>query len=155
MKRIICASLALSAVVLVGVSPAAGDAKSDLEALQGTWELSYFERDGKEVKLENVTKLTFTDDKFVVKRGDEIVSAGTFKLDPSKKPKESETTYNDGPDKGKTFKGIYQIEGDTEKFCRAGLPNGERPTEFKTKPDSGQVLSVYKRVQKPTQLLKK
>jgi uncharacterized protein (TIGR03067 family) len=154
MKKLIFASLVLSAVVFVGLSAAADDAKSDLAALQGTWELSYFEQDGKEVKLENVTKLTFTDDKFVVKRGDEIVAAGSFKLDPSKKPKACETTYNDGPDKGKTFKGIYQIEGDTEKFCRAGLPSDERPTEFKTKPDSRQVMSVYKRVQKPKQTLK-
>src|SRR5262249_34709843 len=116
MNKLICASLALFTVALVGVSEAADDAKSDLEAIQGTWELSYFEQDGKEVKLENVTKLTVTDNKFVVKRGDETVAAGTFKFDPSKKPKASETTYTEGPDKGKTFKGIYQIEGDTEKF---------------------------------------
>jgi uncharacterized protein (TIGR03067 family) len=146
---------ALLAVGVVGLNAAADDAKTDLEALQGTWELSAFERDGKEVKLEDVTKVTFTVDKFVVKRGDEVVAAGTFKLDPSKKPKVCDTTYTDGPDKGKTFKGIYQIDGDTEKFCRAGLPSGERPTEFKTKPDSGQVLSVYKRLQKPKQMPKK
>src|SRR5262245_10325123 len=155
MKRLICTSLALSVVALVGVSTAADDVKSDLEAIQGTWELSSFERDGKDVKLEDVTKVTFTDDKFVIKRGDAIVAAGTFKLDPSKKPKACETTYTEGPDKGKTFKGIYQIEGDTEKFCRAGLPSDERPTEFKTKPNSGQVMSVYKRVQKPKETLKK
>jgi uncharacterized protein (TIGR03067 family) len=150
MKKLNCGLWALLAVAVVGLNAAADDAKSDLEALQGTWELSSFERDGKAVKLEEVTKVTFTDEKFVVKRGDEVVAAGTFKLDPSKKPKACETSYTEGPDKGKTFKGIYQIEGDTEKFCRAGLPSGERPTEFKTKPDSGQVLSVYKRAPKQT-----
>ena len=69
----------------------------------------------------------------------------TVKLDPTKKPKASETTYTEGPDKGKTFKGIYEIDGNTVKFSRAGAPDDERPTEFKTKPGSVQFVSVYKR----------
>src|SRR5262245_32645451 len=140
-----CSVVALLAVVLVGSNATADDAKDDLKALEGTWDLIYFERDGKEVKLQKDTKAINTGDKFVVKRGDEVIAAGTMKLDPSKKPKASETTYTEGPDKGKTFKGIYQIDGDTVKFCRAGSPDAERPTEFKTKPDSGQFVAVYKR----------
>ena len=133
------------AVVIVGCNATADDAKEDLKTLQGTWDLIYFERDGKEVKLQNDIKAINTGDKFVVKRGDQVIAAGTMKLDPSKKPKASETTYTEGPDNGKTFKGIYQFDGDTTKFCRAGSPDGERPTEFKTKPDSGQFVAVYKR----------
>lgn len=124
----------------------ADEAQDDLKAMQGTWELTHFERDGKEVKLQASTKAINTGDKFVVKRGDEIVAAGSFKFDATKKPKASETTYSEGPDKGKTFKGIYQIDGDTMKFCRAGSPEDERPTEFKTKPGSKQVSAAYKRV---------
>ena len=131
-----------------GLGVRAEDAKDDLEAMQGTWELTYFERDGMEVKLQASTKAVNTGDKFVVKRGEEIVAAGSFKFDATKKPKASETTYSEGPDKGKTFKGIYQIDRDTMKFCRAGSPEGERPTEFKTKPGSKQFSAVYKRVKK-------
>jgi len=140
-----CSMVAVLTLALVGCNATAGDAKDDLKALQGTWDLIYFERDGKEVKLQKDTKAINTGDKFVVKRGDEVIASGTMKLDPSKKPKASETTYTEGADKGKTFKGIYQIEGDTVKFCRAGSPDDDRPTEFKTKPGSGQFAAVYKR----------
>jgi uncharacterized protein (TIGR03067 family) len=69
-----------------------------------------------------------------------------MKLDPSKKPKASETAYTQGPDQGKTFKGIYQFDGDTVKFCRAGSPDDATPTEFKTKAGSGRFLAVYRRI---------
>src|SRR5437764_1855170 len=141
--KLACYAAAMLAVVLLGRNTMADDAKDDLKALQGTWELIYFERDGKEVKLQNDTKAINTGNKFVVKRGEQVIAAGTIKLDPSKKPKASETTYTEGADKGKTFKGIYQIDGDTIKFCRAGSPDAERPTEFKSKPDSGQFVAVY------------
>lgn len=124
---------------------AAGDAKSELE---GTWDLVYFERDGKEVKLQSETKSIFSGDKFVVKRGDQVIAGGTFKLDPSKKPKTLDATYTEGSDKGKTFKSIYQLDGDMLKFCRAGSPDEDRPTEFKTKPDSGQFVSGYKKAKR-------
>ena len=140
-----CGVVALLTLALLGCNATADDAKDDLKALEGTWDLIYLERDGKEAKLQNDTKAINTGDKFVVKRGDEVIAAGTMKVDPSKKPKASETTYTEGPDKGKTFKGIYQIEGDSVKFCRAGSPDDDRPTEFKTKPDSGQFVAVYKR----------
>jgi uncharacterized protein (TIGR03067 family) len=145
MRLVICTLVAVLTVALVGLDATADDAKDDIKALQGTWDLIYFERDGEEVKLQNDTKAINTGDWFVVKRGDQVIAAGTMKVDPSKKPKASEATYTEGPDKGKTFKGIYQFDGDTVKFCRAGSPNDERPTEFKTKPDSGQFVAVYKR----------
>lgn len=121
------------------------DAKSELE---GTWHLVYFERDGKELKVQGETQSMFTGDKFVVKRGDKVIAAGTFKLDPSKKPKTLDAAYTEGPDKGKTFKSIYQIDGDLLKFCRAGTPDEDRPTEFKTKPESGQLVSRYKKAER-------
>ena len=52
----------------------------------------------------------------------------------------------EGPDKGKTFKGIYELDGDSSKFCRAGTPEQERPTEFKTKAGTGALASAYKRL---------
>src|SRR5690348_8951826 len=98
--RQVCGVLAVVALELLGCSVLAEDAKDDLKALQGSWDLIYFERNGKEVKVQNDTKAINTGDKFVVKRGDQVVAAGTMKLDPSKKPKASETTYTKGPDKG-------------------------------------------------------
>jgi uncharacterized protein (TIGR03067 family) len=140
-----CGAMIILTSALVCYSVMADDAKDDLKAMEGAWDLTYFERDGKEVKLQGGTQAINTGDKFVVKRGDQVVAAGTMRLDPRKKPKASETTYTEGPDKGKTFKGIYQLDGDTMKFCRAGSSEDDRPSEFKTKPGSGQFMAVYKR----------
>jgi uncharacterized protein (TIGR03067 family) len=132
-------------LALNGCHATADDAKDDLRSIQGAWDLVYFERGGEEVKLLNDTKSINTGNKFLVKRGEEIIAAGTMKLDSSKTPNASETTYTEGADKGKTFKGIYQIDADTVKFCRAGSPDDDRPTAFQTKPGSEQFVAVYKR----------
>jgi uncharacterized protein (TIGR03067 family) len=121
----------------------AADKTSDFD---GTWELTYFEREGKEVKLQSSTRWINGKGKFIVQRGDEVIAAGTSKLDPTQKPKALDITYTDGPDKGKTFKGIYEVDGDTVKFCRAGSSDDPRPSEFKTKAGSRDFVSVYKRV---------
>jgi uncharacterized protein (TIGR03067 family) len=120
----------------------AEDAKSELE---GTWNLVSVERDGRAIRPQTNLKMITTGDKFVLKAGDEVVVAGTIKLDPSKKPKTVDTTYTEGPNKDQTLKGIYEVDGDTAKFCRAGAPDQDRPTEFKIKAGSGGLLSVYKR----------
>jgi hypothetical protein len=43
--------------------------------------------------------------------------------------------------------GIYELDGDTVKFCFGG-PGKERPTEFTTKEGSMRTLSVWKRDKK-------
>ncbi len=130
---------------LAGFAGCQGRTADDAKELDGTWEQVFVEQHGNEVKPQKDIKLIITGDKFVIKVDDKVVAAGTSKRDPSKKPKAFDSTYTEGPEKGKTFKGIYQREGDTVKFCRAGSPDDERPTEFKTKADSGGFVSAYKR----------
>ncbi len=132
------------AITILAVSQirAAEDGKTELE---GTWDMVSLERDGKEVKPQKNTKAIFTGDKFVIQVGDKVIAGGTFKVDATQKPKATDAKYTEGPDKGKSFKGIYQIDDDTLKFCRAGSPDQKRPTEFKTKADTGAMASVYKR----------
>ena len=50
-----------------------------------------------------------------------------LKLDPAKKPREMDITYDDGPNKGKTHHAIYALEGDTLTICRHQQPGRERP----------------------------
>lgn len=130
------------AMLLVSQGRTADDSKSEFE---GTWDLVSVERDGKERPVEKGTQMVTTGNKFVVKAGDKVIVAGTFKFDASKKPKTVDVTYTEGPDKGKTIKGIYAVEGDTARFCRPGTAEQERPTEFKTKEGTGGLASVYKR----------
>ena len=53
----------------------------------------------------------------------------------------------DGPNKGKTIKTIYKIDGDTVTLCYE-LGGDGRPTKFESKPESKQFLVVYKREKK-------
>ena len=72
---------------------------------------------------------------------------GTQILDPSKQPKATDVTVTEGPDKGKTFLGIYELTADDFKVCFAA-PGKARPTEFTAKEGSGQLLQLWRREKK-------
>ena len=123
---------------------------NDLKAIQGTWNLIGLEVNGKPLgdSVRGVgLKLMFKDDKvaFQGKSADKAAPLeGVFKIDPTKKPKEIETTV--GKD---TELGIYDLDGDNLKVCiaRAGVT---RPTKFETKEGDGVRLFILKReVEKP------
>jgi len=144
-----CRCLLIGGVVFL---LAAGDAdeavKKELARFEGTWKFISIETE-KEKITEEVLKhprLKIMGDKFTVT--DENTSyGGTFKIDPAKKPKTIDVSYTDGPEKGKTSLGIYELEGDTYKLCID--PEGKsRPTEFAAKPGSGYYLEVLKREKK-------
>jgi len=144
------------AIIVVGLLVAADfpkDAatKKDFDALQGTWVLVSGERDGKKLSEETAknTKLAVAGFKFLFVEGGEIgtASEGMFTLDATKKPKQTDSTATKGPDKGKVFLGIYDIEGDMHKVCFAP-PGKERPKEFSSKEGSGHIFQVWKREKK-------
>jgi uncharacterized protein (TIGR03067 family) len=131
--------------VLLGGFAVAAEGDKDLDKLQGTWVRVSVERNGKMVPAEELknSKLTLKGDKYTLEEGKETRS-GTFKLDSGKTPKTLDIISDAGPNKGKTLKGIYKIEGDTFTYCVAG-PDKDRPTEFSAKEGSGHTLLVNKR----------
>ena len=66
----------------------------------------------------------------------------TMKFDRSKSPVQSELTITEGFMAGQTVYQISRIEGDVFITCFGA----ERPKEFKSKPGSGHILSVWIRV---------
>ena len=142
MKRYVL--LALAAGLLVG----ADDAKDELKKLEGTWTMASGEKDGKALAEQTIkgAKLVFKGGQHDVKVGDDIFK-GTHKVDPSQKPKTIDATDTDGPFKGKTVYGIYEVDGDTFKVCFAA-PGKDRPKEFSTKSGTGHILHVWKREKK-------
>jgi len=130
-------------IALVMTAAQAGD----LETLQGTWKLSAWQADGKQLSEEHVEggKLVLDGDHFTVTLPGKATSTGTQKLDPTKQPKTIDITEEGGPNKGKTCLGVYEIDGD--EFRVAFAPSGKpRPTAFATAPESGQWLHVWTRV---------
>ena len=125
------------------------DVEKELKKFQGTWTFESVEAGGKKAppdELKGLT-ITFAGDKFTVKKGDELIQAGTQKIDPSKSPKTIDVRMTEGLNKGAVMLGIYEIDGDTLKVCFD--PQGKkRPTEFKSAPGSENFVNVHKRVKK-------
>jgi RNA polymerase sigma factor (sigma-70 family) len=124
---------------------AADKPKTDKENLQGTWMVVAMEEKGEkkaeeEVKDKNA-EMFFAGDKVTLPvHWAEDQEAG-YKLDPAKKPKQIDFLVG----KGKTLKGIYELEGDTWKLCVEMEPDGKRPTEFSTKEGTTHLLVVLKK----------
>jgi uncharacterized protein (TIGR03067 family) len=142
MKTAILALFASS--FLLGTDPT-DDAKSDQKKLQGKWTVTSAVLDGNEIPKDQFKgTLVHTDNKYSWTSGEGQGGSGTFKLNPSKKPKAMDCVPSDGPLKGQTVEEIYEIDGDNLKICLA-LPGTQRPTEFKSDPGSGLWLFTYKR----------
>jgi uncharacterized protein (TIGR03067 family) len=118
---------------------------AELKKFEGTWKFVSVEVEGDEVPEER-----FADDRLVIKGRQFRSSAGgktnhgVFKIDPTAKPKTIDLTFTDGPGKDQTQKGIYELEGDTQKICFS-LPGRPRPTEFVSKADSRLMIQVLER----------
>jgi len=126
----------------------AADAKDDQKKLDGTWVLVSGDTDGVKVAEPVIksSKLVFKGDEHTVTVGD-VVMKGTQKLDPSKKPAAIDIMDTDGPFKGKTLLGIYELSDDTFKVCIAS-PGKDRPKEFSTKDGSAHIFHVWKKEKK-------
>jgi uncharacterized protein (TIGR03067 family) len=125
--------------------------KGDLDKLAGTWLTVSLVNNGKTLVDEKnppkegpATKLAYDGNKWMIKVGDKTVASGIFKIDATKTPKEIDIFDESGVKNDKTKLGIYELDGDTYKFCLvpAGKP---RPTEFTSKEGSGHSLGVSKR----------
>lgn len=144
-------SLVLTAVLSVSGATAADDPKNDHERLEGTWKVVSSVIDGQPVPAERLKDMRVIhghhkDGKheFAVKKGDEVQSRGVVTHEEDKKPKVFDVTYTEGLNKGKTFHGIYEVEGDTLKLCWS-MMGEDHPKEFASKAGSKTTLRVYKK----------
>lgn len=134
----------LSFAVVFALPVLARAAEDDAKAMEGTWVLESAELAGKPLAgdASKSIKLTMKDGKYTVVA--ESPDHGTVTIDSTKKPKTMDIAGTDGPNKGKKFLAIYEIQGDTLKICY-DLSGKERPTEFKSKEKTQLFLVTYKR----------
>ena len=123
--------------------------QSDLAKLHGTWTMVSGERGGAALpdSMIKTGKRVCKDDEVTVEVGGMVIVHATVKLDATTNPKSIEYHVISEDPKGLVQLGIYEITGDTVKFCFAN-PDKERPTGFTTKAGSGWTSSVWKRNKK-------
>jgi uncharacterized protein (TIGR03067 family) len=139
----------LAAGVLIGAGESGDDqGKKELEKLQGTWRYVSFEIDGNKMPEEKVKKITITcnGEKWVIREGDKVSTAGTHKLDATKEPHEIDWVFTQGEARGATLRGIYEFKGDTIRLCFSDPQGKERPKSFTAGP--GQFVAVIRREKK-------
>src|SRR6476620_5241726 len=100
--------------------------KSDQEKLRGTWLTVSLVTNGKTLVTDKTppaagpeTKLVYDGDKWKIQVGDQVVASGKFKVDATKSPKAIDIFDETGVKNEKTKLGIYELNGDTYKYCLA------------------------------------
>jgi uncharacterized protein (TIGR03067 family) len=128
--------------------PALTQAAEEAEKkLQGTWTAATAERNGKAADDVVGHRLSFTGNRFQIESRDgKRLYAGTVQADPSAKPAAIDVEHTEGVLKGKVWKGIYTLDGDTLTICD-NAPNLDkgRPAALEAKSGSGYVLITFKR----------
>jgi uncharacterized protein (TIGR03067 family) len=136
----------IAVLALVGAAAAQDAIQKEMAQLEGSWSMVSGEANGMSMPKEIVTsgKRIAKDGETTITIGGQVYFKAKFSIDPTKKPKAIDYTMTEGPTKGKTHLGIYELDGDTVKFCFAA-PGKDRPTDFTAKEDSQRTLSVWKR----------
>ena len=134
------------AMILFTAGAWSQDAAGERKLIQGTWlptaaELSENPLDEATLKT---MKLVVEGDKYNITVGNSPFDKGIIRIDPAAKPKIMDIIGTDGPNKGKTFLAIYELNGDTLRICY-DLTGKVRPTEFKTRKGELLFLATYKR----------
>jgi uncharacterized protein (TIGR03067 family) len=135
----------LLATALVPAS--AQQAEEAQQKLQGTWTTTKAQRDGKAADDVVGHRLTFTGNRFQIRTKDgKPLYQGTFRLDPSARPAAFDFEHTAGALKGKVWKGIYALAGDTLTTCDNGPDvDKRRPAAFAAKAGSGYILITFTR----------
>jgi uncharacterized protein (TIGR03067 family) len=146
MKAHLLAVLAVG--LLLGADAPNDDVKKEKEKLQGTWKAVTVEQNGESKEDAEDHRLIFAGDEFTIKRGDQAILKGKFKIDPSKNPKEIDMDITEAQKeqlKDKTAVGIYSLDGDTLKWCVTEPGCADRPKEFSGTAGSKQLMVTLKR----------
>lgn len=117
----------------------------ELQRLQGEWNVIF-------VEVEGMTPAPSAyQGAQIVIQGDQFTTVamgakygGKIELDASTEPKRFQMKFTDGPEKGNTNNGIYELDGDRWRICLT-ITGGPAPTDFTTSPRSGRALEILNR----------
>jgi len=139
--------LALSLCLCTGSAQAQTDA-AERQKLAGKWEGWVVEGDGSQQshRRQRINELVITAIQITAKDGRDVgMGTGSFQLSSSGATKTIDATGTGGRTQGQTYRGIYQLQGDTLKWCSGNERAQSRPAEFKTNPGNGHFLMILTR----------
>jgi uncharacterized protein (TIGR03067 family) len=119
--------------------------REELMQFGGVWKMSELVIGGGKQSQEAAAsfQLVIRGDRWQTKTPEGITN-GFFKVDPTQRPRTIDVVFSDGPEKGESLRGIYELTGDTYKVC-LNMADEPRPKELVSKPGSQQVLELFKR----------
>jgi uncharacterized protein (TIGR03067 family) len=119
--------------------------KREMKLLEGSWEKVSRVADGEEVPRlpgEGPLRLTLKEGKFTIELKDgKVVDDGTFKIDPTVKPKSLDMSGKGGNE----MPGVYELTKDELTICSAPRGKG-RPTKVESGKGSGYIIDTWKRI---------
>jgi uncharacterized protein (TIGR03067 family) len=118
--------------------------RSELDGLQGEWQVIAVERDGRVLPKDAFpfTRLEIRD-QIMLHEGGAHKKEVSFRLHPEQQPKAMDMQAT-GYHSEERYNAIYALEGDTLTICRPD--DDARPTEFASKPGSRTLLYTAKRI---------
>lgn len=113
----------------------------------GEWSMVALDQSGQSmvpVEFLSFGRRVVRGDEMTVTMNGQVMLKVTFVVDTSTMPRSIDYTLLAGANKGKQQLGIYELDGDTARYCMAA-PGGDRPKTLVTKGGDGRTLSVWKR----------
>lgn len=134
------ASFSLSLLLLAVASVQALE-----EGLNGAWIAREATRNGEKIGAEffEGASVEFADGKYTATLGG-LTEKGTFKVERSRKPHTIDLKASEGQNKGRPMLGIFELDGDTLRFC-FNLETRQRPTDFTSTAENKHYVLVYHR----------
>jgi len=122
--------------------------QKDYEALTGRRQLVKSIVDGKPVPEDQVRETILITDhnifRFPADAGVGTAPQGRFTIDPTKTPKQVDSTALASPHKGQVTYGIYEILDASNKRACWSMPGAPRPADFTSTPGSGRTVQYWR-----------
>ena len=138
----VAVSLAALVVIFATSSVVGQQKKGDHDLLEGKWLVKKMTKRGKTLQPD-----AFKGEAFTFSKGRMTIASNDrtfrFAIDAAKKPKQLDLTAEDGPFKGQTLPGIYQLDGKTLVLCLPHDKNTERPDAFESKGNGAPSRILY------------
>jgi uncharacterized protein (TIGR03067 family) len=123
--------IALALAVAANAAPAE-DPKAEPQKLQGVWKVVAFEAKGIKVPQPPLAEIVISADTYTMKsrKPDDKPVALAYTADATQTPKTIDLFPPKGK-AGKSWKGIYAIEGDELKICLPVVKKGDEPSDVR------------------------